>query len=150
MNQFWRSLYPLLWFVLLDFDFSLTEVSVAEESLAIGLPLAPALLLEAKSLNLEGLNLVLSWISSATCHFLYVKLFIWLNYGSLAFAISADTYGPADRAVCVCLRFVGDSGTCRKKWVELAALYGVQGSAKSLSVGIARQLLSVTSWCSEL
>lgn len=69
---------------------------------------------------------------------------------SLGFAISADTYGPTDRVVCVCLRFVGDSGMCRKKWVELAALYSVQGSAKSLSVGIASQLLSVTSRCSEL
>lgn len=37
-----------------------------------------------QSLNSGGLNRVLSWISSATCHFLYVKLFIWLNYGSLA------------------------------------------------------------------
>lgn len=38
-----------IWFVLLDFDFSLIENNVAEESVAVGLPLASALLLEANS-----------------------------------------------------------------------------------------------------
>lgn len=45
-----------------------------------------------KPLNLGGSNSVLSWISSATCHFLYVKLFIWLNYGSLWLLLSLQTH----------------------------------------------------------
>lgn len=45
-----------------------------------------------KPLNLGGLNHVLSWISSATCHILYVKLFIWLNYGSLWLLLSLQTH----------------------------------------------------------
>lgn len=153
MHQFWRSPYPLLWvwFVPLDFDLSLIEICVAEESVAIGLPLASALLLEATVSEFRRLKLcpfldLSCHVSFLVCEVVYLAK--W--WQSLAFAISADTYGPADRVVCVCLRFVGDSGMCRKKWVELASLYGVQGSAKSLSVGIASQLLSVTSQCSEL
>lgn len=151
MHQFWRSLYPLLWvwFVLLDFDFSLIEIGVAEESVAIGLPLLSYLKQTASEFRRLKPYLFLDLF----CHMSFLVcevVYLGKLWQSLGFTISADTYGPADRVVCVCLRFVGDSGMCRKKWVELAALYSVQGSAKSLSVGIASQLLSVTSRCSEL
>lgn len=153
MHRFWRILYPLLWvwFVPLDFGFSLIEICVTEQSVAIALPLASALLLEATASKFRKLKLcpfldLSCHMSFLVCEVVYLAK--W--WQSLAVAISADTYGPADRVVCVCLRFVGGSGMCRKKWVELAALYGLQGSAKSLSVGIASQLLSVTSRCSEL
>lgn len=119
--------------------------------MAVGLPLASALLLEATGSEFRRLKLCPFLDLSCHMSFLvYEVVYLAKLRQSLAFAISADTYGPADRVVRVCLRFVGDSGMCRKKWVELAALYGVQGSAKPLSVGIASQLLSVTSRCSEL
>lgn len=48
--------------------------------------------MKQQPLNLGGLNHVLSWISPATCHFLYVKLFIWLDDGSLWLLLSLQTH----------------------------------------------------------
>lgn len=152
MHQFWRSLYSLLWVWFVLLDFSLIEICVAETQMWLLGCLLPLLsYLKQKASEFRRLKLcpfldLFCHMSFLVCEVVYLAK-LWQ---SLAFAISADTYGPADRVVCVCLRFVGDSGMCRKKWVESAALHGVRGSAKPLSVGIPRQLLSVTSRCSEL
>lgn len=119
--------------------------------MAIGLPVPSALLLGGKASEFRRLKPcpfldLFCHMSFLVCEVVYLTK-LWQ---SLAFAISADTYGPADRVVCVCLRFVGDSGMYRKQWVESATLHGVQGPAEPLSVGIPPQLLSVTSRCSEL
>ena len=114
--------------------------------------------MKQQTLNLGGWNCVLSWISPAPSFSMLEVVYLARWWQSLAFAISADAYGPADRVLCVCLRFVGDSGSAERNgwswphcgacralqnpylWQRLVSSYRSRPSAVSCRNQISRQV----------